>query len=155
MGGGGASGSYEDEGGVIADINVTPLVDVTLVLLIIMMVTAPMLVEPTAIKVNLPKGKTGEVADSKPGTRNLLVGKNGQVQFDGQMLSMDQLKSKLQGEVTQSPELQVAIAADKEAEYGNVIQVLDTIRGAGVARFTLQMEDDQASVPAPSASPTP
>ncbi|MBI4859700.1 MAG: biopolymer transporter ExbD [Candidatus Riflebacteria bacterium] len=138
-------GSYEDEGGVIADINVTPLVDVTLVLLIIMMVTAPMLVEPTAIKVDLPKGKTGEATVARAQTRSLSVGKNGQIQLDGAMLSLDTLRSQLATEVVSNPNVEVGIAADKGAEYGQVIQALDAIRAAGVVRFSLQMEDDGAA----------
>jgi biopolymer transport protein ExbD len=156
MAGGGAN--YEDEGAVIADINVTPLVDVTLVLLIIMMVTAPMLVEPTAIKVDLPKGKTGEAAPANPESKTLLVGKGGQIQFDGATVSIEQLKEKLAQVATGHPMLEVGVAADKGAEYGEVMQVLDTIRAAGVSRFSLQMEDDGqagAATPLPGAAANP
>jgi biopolymer transport protein ExbD len=151
MAGGGAN--YEDEGAVIADINVTPLVDVTLVLLIIMMVTAPMLSEPTAIKVDLPKGKTGEAAPANPESKTLLVGKGGQIQFDGATVSMEQLKEKLAQVASGHPMLEVGVAADKGAEYGEVMQVLDTIRAAGVSRFSLQMEDDGQGGGLPAAVP--
>ena len=137
MGGGG-----DDDGGVIADINVTPLVDVTLVLLIIMMVTAPMLNEPTAIKVDLPKGKTGETAAGPGQGRTLLVGKGGQIQLDGTMITVADLLQKLSAEAHAKPDIEIGVAADKGAEYGSVIQVLDTIRSAGVTKFSLQMEGD-------------
>lgn len=155
---GASMGGGEDDGGLISAINVTPLVDVTLVLLIIMMVTAPMLSQPTAIKVDLPRGKTGEPTGAPGQGRTLLVGKGGQIQLDGAIITTAELKDKLVDEARLKPDIEIGVAADRGAEYGSVIAVLDTIRSAGVTRFSLQMEGEaDGSVPgaALGAAPAP
>jgi biopolymer transport protein ExbD len=161
MAGGGPS--FDDDGAVFSEINVTPLVDVMLVLLVIMMVTAPMLSEPSAIVIDLPSGKTGEAVEVRPQARTLTVGKGGVLQMDGAMYTMETLGPRLTEELKVQPDLELGLAADKGVEYGVIIQVLDTIRSAGVTRFALQMEPDEAAAltkalqapaaPAPATGP--
>lgn len=162
---GGGPGGFDDDGAVFSEINVTPMVDVMLVLLVIMMVTAPMLSEPAAITIDLPSGKTGEAVEVRPQARTLTVGKGGILQMEGVMYTMETLGPQLTEELKVQPDLELGLAADKGVEYGVIIQVLDTIRTAGVTRFALQMEPDQAAAltralgapegaaPAPAAAP--
>lgn len=124
-----AGSSNNDESG-ITGINVTPLVDVMLVLLIIFMVTAN-IVGRKAINVKLPKATTGEAAE--PHAVNVEVAKNGQITLDGHTLALAELPPHIAAlKKASSAELLVNIAADRAAPHGAVIDVLDVLRREGV-----------------------
>ena len=124
----------------ITGINVTPLVDVTLVLLIIFMVTATYIVKET-IEVELPRAahggetlqKTFAVMLTRDGTTIL----NG-VPVDDAALLGEVRKAKSAGE-----EVQAIVAADKNTTHGSVTHLLDLLRGAGVTKFAFQVEKQQ------------
>jgi biopolymer transport protein ExbD len=130
------AGSTGDEGGAITSINVTPLVDIILVVLIIFMATAP-LIQRRAMKVEVPQAAHHE----KTATEAL------QVTFDakrvlavnGQAMSVDEMKARMQKAVSAQPELHVTMAADKTIPYGEVVQVIDAVRGAGVKKIGLEV----------------
>lgn len=127
--------STDDTGGLITGINVTPLVDVVLVLLIIFMATAP-LIARRAVAVNVPRAATGERATaalrvSYAADRTLLLEKTA---FTLVALAAE-LKSRRQLE----PELNLAVAADAGLPYEAVMELLDTIRGAGVKKVALEV----------------
>lgn len=127
--------SGEDTGGLITGINVTPLVDVVLVLLIIFMATAP-LIARRAVSVNVPRAATGERATAAlrvtyAADRTLLLEKT---PFTLAALAAE-LKSRRQLE----PELNLAVAADAGLPYEAVMELLDTIRGAGVKKVALEV----------------
>ncbi|TMA84774.1 MAG: biopolymer transporter ExbD [Deltaproteobacteria bacterium] len=132
-----ASGAaeYEDEG--ITGINVTPLVDITLVLLIIFMVTASYIVKET-IEVELPRAAHGGETVQK--TFALLVTRDGKSFLNGVPVDDGALISEVQKARTAGEDVQAIIGADKNATHGAVTHLLDVLKGAGVTRFAIQIE---------------
>src|SRR5271165_116845 len=104
----------------LAEINVTPLVDVMLVLLIIFMVTAPMLA--TGIKVNLPSARTATPLEAKDPV--VVVAKDGAVSVGKDPVSRDALAAMVKGKLPVSNGV-VQLRGDKEAAYGDVVSVMD------------------------------
>jgi biopolymer transport protein ExbD len=126
-----------DEGdGSITGINVTPLVDVTLVVLIIMMATAPMIAR-RAIKLDLPKAAKHE----RTATDALSIALDGarRLTLSGKAVSADQLKHALAVAVAARPDQPVTVSADRALPYGEVAALLDDIRGAGVRKVGLEV----------------
>jgi biopolymer transport protein ExbD len=122
------------DNGTITGINVTPMVDIMLVLLIIFMVTAH-IVADSGLKINLPKAATTAV----PATVSMTVSINakGEIYFMEQMTDMDRLKLNLMREAKLNPSVRVVLAADGGLSYQQVVAVLDTIKQAGVTRVAL------------------
>lgn len=127
--------SDDSEG--INDINITPFVDVVLVLLVIFMVTAPMMVKET-MNIKLPKGKATEKSATK--TMAVAISKAGQVLINGEIVDNNLLLDEAMRIRKDFPEVQVLISADKEAKHGDVINVLDQIKLAGISNFAFQVE---------------
>lgn len=122
---------------VLAEINVVPLVDVILVVLIIFMVTAPMIMKPS-INVNLPKAATGE--STTPSKLNISIGKDGQLNMDGKTVTEDEIQAKSVEEIKKNPEAQAIISADKDVPHGRVISILDRVKAAGVKKFAISID---------------
>jgi len=138
-----ASASSNDEDG-INGINVTPLVDVTLVLLIIFMVTAK-LIASRGIPLDLPKAASAGVTQTM---FTLSVDAQGKVFANGQPVVDDAaLRAQTRRELSKNPELRTVIAASAAASHGSVMHVVDTIRDAGAVKIAFQ-----ADKAAPSAS---
>jgi biopolymer transport protein ExbD len=115
----------------ISGINVTPLVDVTLVLLIIFMVTAK-LIAGQGIPLDLPKAKT---AGAEQTVFNVSVDAKGAISANGQSVHDDpELKALASRALKQNPELRTVISASRSASHGQVMEVLDTVRDAGITR---------------------
>jgi biopolymer transport protein ExbD len=129
------SGGGDDD--LVQGINVTPLVDITLVLLIIFMVTATFVTEQ-GLKVTLPKAATVEMPPTPALT--VIVGKNGQMRLMKLTVDMAGLKANLENEAKLNPNVKVLIKADKDLSYGEVAAVLDTVKSAGIDRCALAME---------------
>jgi len=143
MAGGGSSyGNDEDYGRMIVDINVTPLVDITLVLLIIFMVTASYIVSP-AIKVDLPKAASG--TEQTKTTLALTLSKEGVLYLNGERSSDEGVVRHIGSELPKNPELQAIIAADKAVPHGDVIHVIDMVKRAGVHRFAISTDREPAA----------
>ena len=136
-----ASSSSSDES--ITGINVTPLVDVVLVLLVVLMVTATYLAS-RAIPVDLPTGKTGE-ASTAPLTVSLT--KAGSLYVDGVPCSADQLREKLVIARRSDPELRAVIAADGAVPHRRVIGIIDLLRQEHVERFAINVDADDLEKP--------
>ena len=113
--------------GQMADINMTPLIDVMLVLLIIFMVAAPMLT--TGVEVNLPESKTGKSLDSEAITVSLA--RDGRLQFEKRYVEMGMFKKLLSEKAAAGRKRPVMVRADNNIPYGRVIAVVDAIREAG------------------------
>ncbi len=128
----------DDDGGMITGINVTPLVDVVLVLLIIFMVTATYIVA-RSIPVDLPKAATGEEIVT---TFALTLTKDGTVWLDGQRSSEDQIKSAIRAATKNNSEARAVIAADREVQHGRVVRIIDLVRREGVSRFAINIEEE-------------
>lgn len=121
----------------IADINVTPFVDVMLVVLIIFMVTTPIIMKPS-INVNLPKAASGD--ESTPTQLNLAISAKGEVQLNGAATDEAQLTGQVQQILSKNPEAQAVISADKDVSHGKVVGVIDAIKSAGVTKFAISID---------------
>lgn len=140
MAGGAGFGGSDEE--VISGINVTPLVDVVLVLLVIFLMTAPVLYQ-SAIKVQLPKAATGEEAAKSP--LNFTVNSTGEVFWNSDQLSWEELDKRLAALGQQAPETTAMISADQATPHGNVIKLMDALRQHGLTRFALNVEGAPAA----------
>ena len=115
----------------ISQINVTPLVDVMLVLLVIFMVTAPIIQQ--GVQVNLPQAKAAAI----PGTDELLVvsiAKNGKIYLNDNVMTLDELGTKMRAIRTNLADKQVYVRADQDVRYGLVMQTIAELKQAGVDR---------------------
>ena len=121
----------------INEINITPFVDVVLVLLVIFMVTTPMMVK-TAMDLKLPSAENTDQVEKK--TLGVTVLKSGNVMLNGSLISPDDLKAKIRSSTKKNPETQVILIADKMATHGMVIEVIDLVKGAGATNFAFQVE---------------
>jgi biopolymer transport protein ExbD len=133
---------------MITEINVTPLVDITLVLLIIFMVTTSYIVNPS-IKVDLPKAASG--SDQARSTLALTLTHNGQLYLNGDLSDESQVLWQISTELPKNPDLQAIIAADKVVPHGSVVHLIDLVKRAGVRKFAINV--DSTTPPAPK-SPT-
>src|SRR3990172_13406337 len=127
----------EPGGGAISNINVTPLVDVMLVLLVIFMVTAPILQQ--GVNINLPKVRAAALTGEE---QQLVVAVNrtGQVYLNDTPTTVAELGPKLQAILKLRPDRQVFLRADQGVRYGEVMRVIATVKGAGVERLGMVTE---------------
>lgn len=125
------------ESELMSDINITPFVDVVLVLLVIFMVTAPMMVKEV-MELKLPQSKSTNKSKAK--TFSVAISKVGQVLFDGELIDLSLLIEKALRVKQKFPNLQLVISADREAIHGDIIAVLDRIKQAGITNFAFQVE---------------
>jgi len=128
----------------LAEINVTPLVDVMLVLLIIFMVTAPMLA--SGIKVNLPAAKTAEPLEAKEPIV-VVVAKDGALSVGKDPVSRDELAAKVKARLGDSNGV-VQLRGDREASYGDVVSVMDELAANGVTRIAIVSSGRRSATPA-------
>ena len=131
------SESVSDELTTISAINVTPFVDVVLVLLVIFMVTAPILTKDV-FGITLPKAANGEQKVIK--SLGIAVTKQGQILLNGELTSPESLVETARQALVTNPEVQALISADGEAHHADVVRAIDLVRSAGLARFALQVE---------------
>jgi biopolymer transport protein ExbD len=132
--------SLSDSGGdeMITGINVTPLVDVVLVLLVIMMVTASY-VASRSIPVELPRGAT---AESVPTTLSVSITADGALFLDGAATDRQALRRRVREAFTADAETRAVIAADGRARHAQVVQVIDLLRQEHVTRFAINVEPE-------------
>jgi biopolymer transport protein ExbD len=120
----------------IAAINVTPLVDVVLVLLIILMVSSTYIVAQT-LKVQLPKARATDGTADKPTKVELL--KDGSFRFNDNKVTEAELTQKVKDAVAADPEMSLVVSADKEVQHGSVVHMLDIAKLAGVTKFAINV----------------
>ncbi len=130
--------------GIIAEINVTPLVDIMLVLLIIFMLTAH-LIAKQAIEVELPRAANATTI--KPTTLAITLTKDGALYLDEKPVTPDALRAAVSAAVAKDPKTQAVITGDKAVSHGRVVWVLDVVKSLGVTSFAIQI--DPANVVAP------
>ena len=119
------------------DINITPFVDVVLVLLVIFMVTAPIMMK-TTIDLKLPSVNNAD--QTKKINLGVTILKSGNLMLNGTLLSPEQLKEEIKLSLKKDPKTQVIIIADKMASHGMVIELIDLVKGAGANNFAFQVE---------------
>jgi biopolymer transport protein ExbD len=129
-----AGGGNQNGGGIIGGINVTPLVDITLVLLIIFMVTAKLVMAPSsALPMTLPKATTGEAVQV---VFSISLTKDGNVFIDGKPAANDEaIKARAADELAQHPDLRAVIQADGDVPHKRVIHVMDLLSQAHVTQI--------------------
>jgi biopolymer transport protein ExbD len=132
-----AGGASDNDDDGINGINVTPLVDVTLVLLIIFMVTATYIVKET-IEVELPRAAHGGETVQK--TFAVLITKDGQSYLNGVPADDAALATAVREAKAKGEDIQAIVGGDKSATHGAVTHILDVLKGAGVTRFAIQIE---------------
>ena len=142
----GSFGSAGDDD-VISGINVTPLVDVVLVLLIIFMITAPAIYQ-SAIRVQLPQASTGEAAEKS--ALEFTITKDGKLALNKEVIEWSTLSARLQtlrpktasshSDQASSSDQTAIINADKDASHGTVIKLIDALRAVGIMKFALNTE---------------
>jgi len=132
------SGSFEHDDEVIAEINVTPLVDVMLVLLVIFMITAPMLHQ--GIEVALPTAEAKYLPDRNESPLILSINRDGVVYFEDTPIHSSQLVDRLVPLLEARADKTVFIKGDRDASYGVVIEVLDILHAGGIERIGMITE---------------
>lgn len=123
--------------GTVTGINVTPLVDIMLVLLIIFMVTAH-LTSDASLKISLPKAAAADSAATPSFT--VTVDQKGVLRLSDEIVDVNGLKSSLAHEAERNPSVRVTLAADGSLPYRQVVAILDSIKAAGVTRVGLAAE---------------
>jgi biopolymer transport protein ExbD len=136
----GLVGGSEEDSGMMSSINITPFVDVVLVLLVIFMITAPMLVKDV-LELRLPKTATGDGQAMQ--TLGVAVNRDGNILLNGQISDDESLKKAASDALAKNPDAQAIIAADIEVPYGRVVKVIDLLKTAGLNRFAVQIEKEQ------------
>jgi len=126
--------------GTMSQINVTPLVDVMLVLLVIFMVTAPMMQQ--GVQVNLPKAEAKSLA-SKEDTLVVSIEKSGRTLINTSEIESGQLTDRLNTMLAGKEKREVFLKADSSVPYGEVVKVMAQIKGAGVERLGMVTEPPQ------------
>ena len=116
----------------MSDINMTPLVDVMLVLVVIFIITAPLMT--SAIKLNLPKTEAAQPVDA-PKFVAIIVDKSGQIFLNDQVTSLTQLSESLTKTAQNSKDTEVQLRADEAVPYGKVVEVMGLAQKAGLNRI--------------------
>ncbi len=146
-----AAQTTDDDDEIVA-INVTPLVDITLVLLIIFMVTANFIVKET-VEVDLPRAAHTE--ETLKGPLNIVLDKDAKLYLDGEEMTEEQMKSKINEQVKIDKDARAIISADQTLNYGKVMHLIDFVKGEGIAKFALNIQKDASpTAPAPAPAPT-
>jgi biopolymer transport protein TolR len=119
----------------MSEINVTPFVDVMLVLLIVFMVTAPLLT--VGIPVELPETKASDALSDDQAPLVVTVQEDGSVSLQKNIMDADTLIARLQAIVDENPSVELYVRGDRRVPYGTVIGVMDMIKSAGMSRVKL------------------
>jgi biopolymer transport protein ExbD len=131
-----AAANNQEGDGPIVGINVTPLVDVVLVLLIILMVTAGYIVSKS-IPVDLPQGATGETTTT---TLPISIDAAGKVYLDAEPIERETMRQRIRAARAADPETRAVIAADGGTHHREVVGVIDLLRQEGVTRFAINVD---------------
>ena len=138
--------------GAVSDINVTPMVDVMLVLLIIFMVITPMLQKNFSVDMAKASNPRDMPDADKEDALLVAVTRDGKVFFGSDQISPDQLTNKIKDKLVSRVDKRVFIKADARTKYGNVVEVVDNVRAAGMDQLGLLTEQRKMGAPAPPPS---
>lgn len=126
----------QEESDGIFDINITPFVDVLLVLLVIFMVTAPIMVQQS-LRVSLPNSKTSDMVDQT--TVSIVITSQGQYLLNGETSDLASIKQAVEAKYKENKDVQVIFAADLESKHKYIVEAMDQIRQIGVTKFAFQV----------------
>lgn len=127
----------DDDEGVIAQINMIPFIDISLVLLIVFLVTSSMIVKQS-IDVELPQAASA--SEGAPSTVGITITQNGVIYWNGEVSTIDAIAKAMRQEADQDPKVRAIISADRNVDYGVVIDVIDTVKKNGASAFALNVE---------------
>lgn len=127
----------------MSDINMTPLIDVMLVLVVIFIITAPLLA--SSIKLDLPTTEAARAGDA-PQSVTVIVDASGQVFWQDQAVAMDVLVRQLQQSAQANPQTEVLLRADKTVAYGRIVEVMGAAQSAGLNRIGFVADAPAAAV---------
>jgi biopolymer transport protein ExbD len=130
--------------GIITEINVTPLVDIMLVLLIIFMLTAN-LIAKQAIEVELPRAAQSTTLN--PTTLAVTLTRDGALYLNGKPTTPEQLRNEVSNAVAHDPKTQAIISGDKAVSHGRVVWVLDVVKSLGISSFAIQIDPTAMTPP--------
>jgi biopolymer transport protein ExbD len=147
-----ASASAQTDDEAITGINVTPFVDIALVLLIIFMVTAKYIVTPQAIPVDLPRASTSNAVNTAV---SVSVDATGAIFLDARPATEEALMTQIRARHAENNDLRAIIAADQRVNHGRVVHVIDLVRRAGVTRFAIQTQTEAPPVDSTVQNPQP
>jgi biopolymer transport protein ExbD len=125
---------------IMSSINITPFVDVVLVLLIIFMITAPALVKEV-MDIRLPKTASGDGQVMQ--TLGVAINKDGNILLNGEITDEEGLKTTVKQTLAKSQDAQAIISADVDVSYGRVVKVIDLLKSSGLEKFAVQIEREQ------------
>ena len=123
--------------GIVSDINVTPLVDIMLVLLIIFMLTAHVIAKQ-AIEVELPRAASSTTVP--PTTLAITLAKDGTLYLGTEPITPEALRAAVRAAIAKDAKTQALVIGDKAVPHGRVVWVLDTVKSLGVASFAIQID---------------
>ncbi len=132
-------GEESDEGAIFAEINITPLTDIFLVLLVIFMVTSSVMANrspPSPLKVELPKGGQGAAAGEEQ-VVNVTVGADGRVAIGTEVVAAQDLSARLTAMHRERPDARLVVLADTLASHGRVVWVMQVARFSGFDRLAV------------------
>lgn len=134
-----AGGADFDDEGEITGINVTPLVDVVLVLLIIFMVTTSIITNPEGLRVDKPEAASGESVDRL--SVLLVCRRDGSTAVDGVEVETDaEIRAEIKKKIKQDPDLQGIVQCDTKAEVGRMVHLIDLLRAEKVTKYAIATE---------------
>lgn len=130
---------FDDE---ISDINIVPLVDIILVVLIIFMVTAPALVKPS-VRLDLPEAASGDATE--PSLFQVAITSDGRVLVNNEDVDEASVRRRAEVEAKTNPDVQAIIAADRDTPHGTVIEVMDWLKSSGVKNLAVTTDRPKGS----------
>lgn len=143
---GGGGDEFDDEGGGgFNDINITPLTDIFLVLLIIFMVTSSVIVNSSngakaGLKVNLPQGGSADVT-AQANDLSVAVLSDGRIVLGGDVITADELKKAFENARATAPDTTVIVQADEGVPHGKVVEVMELAKGAGLGQLAIGVRE--------------
>lgn len=133
-----AARAGNDDGSTINEINIVPLVDIILVVLIIFMVAAPLVMQPK-IDISLPKSSSTDIDKSKKPMK-IVVGKKGELFIDNKPASIEQLRSESMAKYKENPDTNAILVADKEVTIAMVTEIIDTVKSQGLKKVAFSIQ---------------
>ena len=137
-----AASSSQDQDSMITDINITPMVDVMLVLLVIFMIAAPSLYQGS-IKIDLPSAKSGAATEKI--TLSFSLQKDGRIFLDKREVQKSEVNTLIKNALQIDPKADALIAADRALTHGAVMEFVDQLKLNGIQRFAVAVEGPQPS----------
>jgi len=132
------AGGGNNNGEILTEINVVPLVDIILVVLIIFMVAAPLVMQPK-IDISLPKSSSTDIDKSKKPMK-ITVGKEGELFVDGNAVSVDQLRAEAAKRSAQNPDTNAILVADKAVTLEMVTEIIDAVKSNGLKKVAFSIQ---------------